>query len=83
MSDTCVTCGSLFVTVYEIDGHPIWIDPQPTPDGNLVLRGDPNNIPPGEFVAAFHGVDPDGDEFLGIPPGAPRYQQHDCNKRDR
>ena len=81
MSDLCVTCGGLFVTVYEMDGHAIWIDPQPAPDGELVLRGDPNNIPPGEFVAAFHGVGTAGDEFLGIPAGAPRYRQHNCDRK--
>lgn len=81
MADTCVTCGQSFVTVYETDGHGIWIDPVPTPDGELVLRGDPNNIPPGEFVAAFYGVGPEGSEFLGVPAGAPRYRRHKCDRK--
>jgi hypothetical protein len=78
MPETCVSCGGEFVQVYEMDGHGIWIDPDPVPGGELVLRGDPRNIPPGEFVAAFHNVGPEGDEFLGVPAGAPRYRGHAC-----
>ncbi len=81
MSETCVTCGRPFVTVHQMDGHGIWIDPVPAPDGEVVLRGDPNNIPPGEFVAAFYGVSADGDGFLGVPAGAPRYRRHDCGRK--
>jgi hypothetical protein len=56
------------------------IDPDPVAGGALVLRGDPRDVPPGEFVAAFHGVGPDGDEFFNIPAGAPRYRLHDCDE---
>lgn len=79
MQGACVTCGLPFVLVHEIDGNPIWIYPWPVAGGELVLRGDPLNIPDGEFVAAFHGVGPDGDAFFGIPAGAPRYRKHDCS----
>lgn len=79
---TCVNCGAPFTIVYELDGHAIWIDPDPVPDGQLALRGDPHNIPPGEFVAAFHAIDPEGDEFFGIPAGAPRYRKHNCTWED-
>jgi hypothetical protein len=76
--EICGTCREPFVMVYELDGNGIWIDPDPVPDGELVLRGDPLNIPDGHFVAAFHGVGPEGDDFFGIPAGAPRYRKHDC-----
>jgi len=79
MSDTCVTCGQPSVLVYELDGNPIRIDPLPCDDGELVLRGDPLDIPVGEFVLALYGVADDGDAASGIPSGAPRYRQHVCN----
>lgn len=79
MAETCVTCGKSFVRAHEMDGNAIWIDPEPTVDGDLVLRGDPDNIPPGEFVAAFHDVGTDGDVYLGIAPNAPRYRKHTCS----
>lgn len=78
MSGICVTCGKPFVMVYELGGNGIWIDPDPVEGGELVLRGDPHNIPPGHFVAAFWNVGPEGDEYFGIPAGAPRYRLHDC-----
>jgi hypothetical protein len=81
MQGTCVTCGLPFVMVHQLDGHGIWIYPWPDPDGELVLRGDPLNIPEGHFVAAFYGIGPEGDEFFGIPAGAPRYRKHECTTR--
>lgn len=81
MPETCVTCGGPFVLVHQVDGHGIWIDPEPVDGGELVLRGDPLNIPEGHFVAAFYGVGPEGDEFFGIPAGAPRYRRHVCTSQ--
>lgn len=80
MPQICGTCGRPIVMVYELDGDGIWIDPEPVAGGELVLRGDPHNIPPGEFVAVFHGVGPEGDEFFGVGAGAPRYRGHDCGQ---
>lgn len=73
---TCRDCFEPFVVVYTIDGHPFWIYPDPVEDGELVLKGDPLNIPAGHFVAALYGVGPEGDEFFGIPADAPRYRRH-------
>jgi hypothetical protein len=74
--ETCVTCGRPFVKVHQSDNS-IMIDPDPVEDGDLVLIGDPHNIPEGHFVAALYGVGPEGDEFFGIPAGAPRYRKHE------
>jgi hypothetical protein len=81
MPDICVSCGRQFALVVELGGNSIWIDPEPVPDGELVLRGDPLNIPEGHFVAAFWNVGAEGDEFFGIPAGAPRYNTHVCSPR--
>jgi len=76
---TCINCGRPFAVVFNAS-NPIMIDPEPVEDGELVLRGDPGSCPDGEFVAAFYGVGPEGDEFWGVPAGAPRYREHVCDR---
>lgn len=73
----CPRCGEMVALVHWSD-HQMWIDVEPVADGELTLRGDHRAIPDGHFVAAFFGVGPEGDEFFGVPAGAPRYRRHEC-----
>jgi hypothetical protein len=73
----CPTCGEQIALVHWAD-HQMWIDVEPVDNGELTLRGDHRAIPDGHFVVAFFGVGPEGDEFFGVPAGAPRYHRHSC-----
>ncbi len=73
MRRTCIICQREQILAREIDGNIVLLDPEPSPDGQLVVQGDLNDEP-----RALWGVDPEGDEFFGIPAGAPRYRRHDC-----
>lgn len=76
MIRACATCQQPTIVAREIDNLIRIVDPEPVPDGGLVLLGDHTDQP-----QALWGVDPEGETLpwgTTIPAGTPRYRGHEC-----
>lgn len=76
MRRTCITCDRPTVVAREIDGAIKIVDPEPVPNGGLVLIGELADEP-----TAMWGIDPAGETMpwgTVVEAGAPRYRLHEC-----